>query len=362
MRIELNKIVGNFNGKDCFVLVRCGTLGGENLIMTAQKLDVDGMDFFSPIYISESADNGKNWSQFHRENAFVDNFSKNGMRSVFGDVTHIFHKKTAVPLIVGRRFLYAEGKKSPQAITTHRVCYSTYNVQEKKFNNVAEVEVEGDYPFGITSWGSQMIEEENGDILIPVAILYENGHYTSAVMRCAFDGETLKYVSMSNQLDVSESRGVFEASLIKFSGKYYLTVRHDSAGYFSISDDGQNFSEPEPWHWDNGEILPTYNTQQHWLENNGNLYLIYTRRAENNDHVFRNRAPLFVAEVDTENMRILRSTERIVVPERGARLGNFGVTPLLNGDSLVTAAEWMQPIGCEKYGSDNSVFFARVTN
>ncbi len=63
---------------------------------------------------------------------------------------------------------------------------------------------------------------------------------------------------------------------------------------------------------------------------------------------------------DTENMRILRHTEQIVVPERGARLGNFGVTQINDNKAIITAAEWMQPKGCEKYGSDNSVFITTV--
>jgi hypothetical protein len=30
------------------------------------------------------------------------------------------------------------------------------------------------------------------------------------------------------------------------------------------------------------------------------------------------------------------------------------------GETWVTVAEWMQPVGCEKYGSDNSVYAARI--
>jgi len=67
-----------------------------------------------------------------------------------------------------------------------------------------------------------------------------------------------------------------------------------------------------------------------------------------------------MARVDVERLRVLRETEQVVVPQRGARLGNFGVTHVNDDLSLVTAAEWMQPEGCERYGSDNSVFLAWV--
>jgi hypothetical protein len=114
--------------------------------------------------------------------------------------------------------------------------------------------------------------------------------------------------------------------------------------------------------------LGNYNTQQHWVTHSDGLFLTYTRRGANNDHVMRHRAPLFIARVDPEKLHVIRSTEQILVPERGARLGNFGVTDVSQGETWVTVTEWMQTKGpnpydstvCEKYGSDNSVFVARL--
>ena len=105
--------------------------------------------------------------------------------------------------------------------------------------------------------------------------------------------------------------------------------------------------------------MQNYNTQQHWMTVGDELYLVYTRRGADNDHVFRHRAPLFAARV--ENMRLVKESEFVVVPERGARLGNFGVTNFDDNTAVVMAAEWMQPAGCEKYGSDNSIFLSFVT-
>ena len=99
------------------------------------------------------------------------------------------------------------------------------------------------------------------------------------------------------------------------------------------------------------------------------LYLVYTRRAVWNEHVFRNRAPLFMAEVDTDTLTVKRNTERIVVPDRGARLGNFNVTPIDETETWVIAAEWMQSSAghgetgakyCEQYGSDNTIWAAKI--
>ncbi len=119
-------------------------------------------------------------------------------------------------------------------------------------------------------------------------------------------------------------RGLYEPSLIAFGDSYYLTMRNDVRGYASKSDDGLHFTEPIPWTFDDGMELGSYNTQQHWLAHRDGLFLVYTRRGVNNDHIVRHRAPLFIAQVDVTKLQVIRSSEKIVVPERGAELGNFG--------------------------------------
>jgi hypothetical protein len=59
-------------------------------------------------------------------------------------------------------------------------------------------------------------------------------------------------------------------------------------------------------------------------------------------------------------MHLVKSTEIAITPQRGARMGNFGAISLEDGRAMVMAAEWMQPIGCEKYGSDNSIFVSVI--
>jgi hypothetical protein len=84
--------------------------------------------------------------------------------------------------------------------------------------------------------------------------------------------------------------------------------------------------------------------------------------------VFRHRAPLFMARVDPERLCLIRSTERPVVPERGARLGNFGICTASAGETWVVVSEWMQTTGpdnydctvCERYGSNNALFVSRI--
>ena len=51
---------------------------------------------------------------------------------------------------------------------------------------------------------------------------------------------------------------------------------------------------------------------------------------------------------------------RDLVPERGARLGNFGVTDVSARETWVTVSEVLTPRDCSKYGADNAVFVPRI--
>ena len=175
-----------------------------------------------------------------------------------------------------------------------------------------------------------------------------------------FDGETLRFLERGSAHTVPIGRGMHEPSLALHRGRYYLTIRNDERGYVACSDDGLYYSEPQPWTFDDGQDLGNYNTQQHWVTHRDGLFLVYTRRGAQNDHVFRHRAPLFIAQVDPERLAVVRETERVLVPERGARLGNFGVVAVTPEETWVTVCEWMQPARCERYGSDNTLWVARI--
>ena len=208
----------------------------------------------------------------------------------------------------------------------------------------------------------------NGDILLPIYFKSkEQKTYRTTVLRCAFDGAKLTYREHGSELTIDDGRGLYEPSLTRFGDRYYLTLRNDSAGYVAVSKDGLHFDAPQKWLWDDGSDLGNYNTQQHWVTHSGGLFLVYSRKGANNDHVFRHRAPLFIAHVDPEKLRVVRRTERILIPERGARLGNFAVTEVSERETWVTVAEWMQTWGPNviippdnKYGADNSVYVARI--
>jgi hypothetical protein len=155
-------------------------------------------------------------------------------------------------------------------------------------------------------------------------------------------------------------RGLCEPSLIAYHGRYFLTLRNDLRGYVTACDDGLQFSEQQPWLFDDGAELGSYNTQQHWLAHSDGLFLVYTRRGANNDHIIRHRAPLFMAQVNPATLRVLRRTEKVVVPERGAEMGNFGACPISETESWITVSEGMFMKDSRQRGAEGATFVARV--
>ena len=192
------------------------------------------------------------------------------------------------------------------------------------------------------------------------------------ICRCRFDGQTLRFIEHGDELELPPEEqhgdGLSESSLTRFGDRFYLTVRSVDRNYVTAGKDGLHFDTLRRWTFDDRQELGSYNTQTHWVTHSDGLFLVYTRRGANNDHIIRHRAPLFMAQVDPERLCVLRSTERVLVPQRGARLGNFGIVDVSPAESWVVVAEWMQTKGprwfdstiCEKHGSGNSIFVAKV--
>lgn len=90
------------------------------------------------------------------------------------------------------------------------------------------------------------------------------------------------------------------------------------------------------------------------------MLLAYTRVTEDNTHVFRHRALLFIPKVDPKGLCLIRESEQVLLLQRGARLGNFQATPISDDGIWVTVSEWMQPVGCSNYGSDNKNYLAKL--
>ena len=128
----------------------------------------------------------------------------------------------------------------------------------------------------------------------------------------------------------------------------------------ATSKDGLQWTPVKSWTFDDGSDLGSYNTQAHWLVHNDGLFLSYTRRGADNDHIPRNRAPIFLAQVDPVKLNVVRASEQVLMPERGVMLGNFGASAITPAESWVTDAEYMAEDKPHPRGANGTVWFARV--
>lgn len=355
MKFDTHSIRHGYDKKRCLVHARC-CYTPDFILATAQHLDVAGMDLFSGMLMAQSFDEGKTWTEFKEQKSLAP-ITDDKYVTVGCDATPMYHKKTDKVLLIG---LTAEYENDAMQPSGRKRCtfYSVFDKEKNEFSKFHFLKMPEGYEFCGNGCG-QSVELENGELLIPVCYLNKNEpNAYSMVLRCSFDGKNITVLEIGKPLTVHIHRGLYEPSIVYHKGVYYMTLRNDDCALVARSEDGLNYTDLQLWKWEDGSILQSYNTQQHWMKLGDELYLVYTRRGADNDHVFRHRAPLFAAKVN--DMHLVKETELAIVPEKGARLGNFGVTEFKDKKSIVMAAEWMQPEGCEQYGSDNNIYISFV--
>ena len=369
--IQLDTICSGFDKKTCWVHPRAGAIPGNppGVVLTMQKLLLTGSDVFFPLNEMRTDDLGRTWSgPLEHAAALGRREEPDGIIVGACDFWPKWHAKSGKMLGIGHTVRYQNNRVMPHR--KRETCYSVYDPQKRVWSAWDTLAMPDAKMFYNAGAGCvQRLDRPNGDILLPIYFMGEGDKFEKVtVLRCAFDGAKLTMLEHGNVLAVDTDRGLGEPSLTRFRGRYYLTLRHDKAGYVATSDNGLHFTEPRKWTWEDGSDLGNYNTQQHWVTHDDALFLVYTRRGANNDHIMRHRAPLFIGQVDPEKLCVIRATERVLVPQRGARLGNFGVTEVSENETWVTVAEWMQTTPpnpydytvCMKYGADNAVFAARI--
>ena len=286
-----------------------------------------------------------------------------GVTDSVADVTPGFHAGTGKVIALGCRGRYsAAGQQLDDVRRAHQTVYAILDPTSGRWTPWQVLELPADEQFNFARNAcSQWLVKPDGSVLVPLYIgKSAEDRYSTTVAECRFDGTKLVFVRHGNVLRLEIARGLYEPSLIDFGGRYHLTLRNDLRGYVSTSEDGLHFAEPKPWTFDDGTELGSYNTQQHWLSHSDGLFLVYTRRGANNDHIVRNRAPLFMAQVDPETLQIIRCTEQVVVPERGAELGNFGASAISCEESWVTVSEGLFMKDSKARGAEGATFVARI--
>ena len=359
-----------YDGTQCWTHPRAGIVtesseGSSKVVMTMNSLDLRGSDVFRGMFGMETTDWGKSWStptEIHTLKPRYEIIDETERPVAVSDFWPCWHRNSKALLGIGHTVAYTPEWKvvNPRPRNT---AWSVYDAKAGDWNKWQKLEMPAGEKFYNSGAGcSQRFDLEDGSILLPVSFKPINENSKVTVCRCSFDRHILKYIENGDELAIDDNtRGLGEPSLTRFNGEFFLTIRHDFRSFVARSNNGLHFEKYQPWLFDDGTELGSYNTQTHWVTHSDGLFLVYTRRGASNDHVFRHRAPLFIGQVDPDKLCVIRESERILVPERGARLGNFGVTDISEQETWVTVSEWMQPAGVEKYGSDGSVFVARIT-
>lgn len=327
---------------------------GPVALMTMQR--VSGSDYFWPVHWCESSDLGKTWSDPEPIPGLGRHDTDTpGLAEGVCDVSPDYHPATNTTLAMGHNVYYRAGHLArPQGPR-----WPVYTVRDAQGNWSKPKKLVWDDPRGgqiYTSNCGQRLMLPSGDVLLPLS--FGNADWPARRVSsalCSFDGRELLLRQVGNELINNAKRGLLEPSLAQFGGQYFMTIRaEDDRGYASWSEDGLNWKTQKPWAWDDGELLTMSTTQQHWLVHHDTLFLVYTRKAKENANVFRWRAPIYLAQVDTERLCLLRHTERVVLPMVGdgindpnhvARMGNFHVTNATFRESWVTVGECLPQDG-----------------
>ncbi|QDS98822.1 hypothetical protein HG15A2_21070 [Adhaeretor mobilis] len=322
------------------------------VILTMQPHGMKGTHNYKGIVSAKSDDIGKTWEGPTMQPALnlreMKGRESGRFYEVPVDATPQYHPKSGKLLLIGATFNVDRKTKRDVPGGQSNIFYAVYDPQTARWAPWKTVDFPNSFHWPYKRSGCvQWLEESNGEVLLPFYFGEHNNsiHY-SAIARCKFDGETLSYVEHGSEHKLDTGRGMSEPSLAKFKDEYYLTMRNDEAPYLSTSPDGLHFSEAKLWRFDDGEELASYNTQQHFMTHSQALFLVYTRRAADNGDVMRHRAPLYMAQIDPKMHRLLRATERIVVPKEGsAAMGNFGVSAITPQESWVVVAKRTKTAG-----------------
>ncbi|EMI55140.1 sialidase [Rhodopirellula sallentina SM41] len=346
---------------------RTGYVPGEPglAFTTMSRTSKTGSHGYHDIYFTTSRDHGASWDPLKVIPTLRRAKTANGYEVVAGDLWPNWHAASGKILLNGKTFNFAGGTK--EDIYKEQVFYAVVDPQSLRCGPLKTLEMpERDHagqPIIAPNAGChQAVFLDNGDILMPIR--YQRSKhpriYVSIVSRCRFDGETLSYVEHGTEHTIPKQRGLYEPSAYQFDGETFLTMRADDGAYVSKSTDGINFTDHIAWKFDDGKLLGSRNTQQHWATIGGRLYLVYTRENGRNGHIMRNRAPLYIAQVDPERLHVIRDTEQVIVPENHATLGNSGVCRIHENETWVTVAEGLVSHG-KRRGENNRVILAKLT-
>lgn len=320
---------------------------GPEAFMTLQT--IGGSDYFGPVHWMTSGDLGRTWTKPEPVPALGRvPHPQHGEEGVC-DVVPEWHAGTRSVLALGHN-VYYNGPKFSRNQPPRWPIYTVW----KNGQWGPRRKLEWDDPRGSYIYSNncgQRVNLPNGDVLLAFTHGAKEQARSISSIVCSFDGEQLAVKQVGEEIKHDQGRGLLEPSLTRFGERFLLTIRaEDERGYVCASEDGLKWTPKQPWMWDDGEPLSLSTTQQHWLAHSDGLFLVYTRKDATNVKVTRWRAPLWLAQVDPKSLRLIRDTERVVLPLVGdsvndpdnvALMGNFHITNASPQESWVTVGEWM---------------------
>jgi hypothetical protein len=300
------------------------------------------------VAFTTSSDLGETWTAL-TELPYVAHPLRDGIMGMFGAMLPVYHPQTGKVLMLGNCVGYTNYGTPKVKLTGLRYpAYAVYDPATQKWTK--DYTVLTDQDDANTTSGFPWIQE-NGTLLWPC-----NG---GQVLRATFDGVKLTVLGRSLRIEGlgKQAKNTGEYHLTKLGEKYFIAMRCPDQNRIAVSADGQKFEPAMLLSWDDGTVVPSMATQMRWVRQQGKLYLVYTRVDDSSKGIFRNRAPLWMAELDTTTLRLKKATEVIAVPISPGRddLGNFGTTYVDDSLSLITTAEF----GRTK-GSNSRVYLTRV--
>jgi hypothetical protein len=349
----IEKIVLRAEGEDgpCWFHPRACMIPGAGgqpakAFMTLQP--IMGSDYFGPVHWTTSDDLGRTWSAKQPVPPLGWEPLADGGHEGVCDVVPEWHAASGSVLALGHNVFY-RGPKFEKNQPPRGPVYAVW----KDGAWGARQRLEWDDPRGSSIYSNgcgQKVHLPDGGVVMSLTFGAKDQPRCVCGVRCSFDGTRLAVRATGNALSNPKGRGLLEPSVTRFGGRFHLTLRaEDERGYVSVSDDGLAYAPQQAWAWDDGEPLVMSTTQQHWLTRPDSLWLVYTRKDASNANVMRWRSPLFMARVDAESLRLVRATERIVLPLVGDGvnapnevpiMGNFHVTNVSPVESWVTVGSW----------------------
>ncbi len=328
----------------------------NELLMVVQEFSGIG-DTYGPVEYCVSKDQAKSWSQLEVIPALATTDLGGGFSEGVADARPFYHEQTDTTIIIGCTSLYGAHGNVDNGLSESIENFRTvpvYSIRDSKGNFSCRKELSHPFFEDYKDWrvaATQISILPNGELIIPVYYLSDPIKPLASVitLKARYDGSDIVVEQVSKPFHSNVGRGIMEPSVINFDGLFYLTIRaEDGSGYVTTSTDGLNWQELSAWKFDDGQKLSTSTTQQHWVELDSKLYLVYTREDESNFDVMRWRAPLFIAEVDPKNKCIIKSSEQVALPlvrkhNIAYIMGNFHVSNTSKNSCIISDAPiWLE--------------------